>query len=83
MNDTLTIPDSHLDLLNGKTVVLSTTNADGTVQSTAIWVHYGDDGVLRTSLATARQKYRNLTFSAQAAEDRLVVTFRPTRVRAS
>lgn len=133
MNDTPTIPDSHLDLLNGRTVVLSTSNSDGTVQSTAIWVHYGDDGVLRTSLATARQKYRNLrarpgqatlfalsttdpfhtlevratvefsddtdrsffaallapyghtleTFSAQAAEDRLVVTFRPTRVRAS
>jgi PPOX class probable F420-dependent enzyme len=133
VTDAPTIPDSHLDLLTAGTVVLSTSNADGTIQSTAIWVHYGDDGVLRTSLAKARQKYRNLrarpdqaticaisttdafhtleirasvefaddtdrsffaellapyghtleTFSAQTAEDRCIVTFTPTRVRAS
>ena len=127
------VPDSHRDLFVGRAVSLSTLNADQTIQSTAIWVHLGDDGLLRTSLATARQKYRNLadrptatilaispsdqfhtaeiratvtitddphrsflaqllvpyghtleTFDTrinQAAEDRVVVTFHPTRVR--
>lgn len=132
MSGALAIPDTHLDLLNGATVTLSTVNDDGSVQSTAIWVHY-DNGVLRTSLAKARRKYRNLvarsgqatlfaispgnpfhtlevratvsfsedvdrsffakllapyghdldTFAAQADEDRVIVTFHPTRVRAS
>lgn len=54
-----TIPDSALDLLNGKTVTLSTINDDGTIQSTAIWVHYAD-GVLATSLAKNRKKFDNL-----------------------
>jgi uncharacterized membrane protein len=132
VSDSPTVPDSHLDLLTGTTVVLSTSNPDATIQSTAIWAHYGNDGVLRTSLAKARQKYRNLsarpeqatihaisttdpfhtleiratvefaedtdrsffaellapyghtleTFSAHAAEDRLVVIFKPIHIRA-
>jgi PPOX class probable F420-dependent enzyme len=54
------IPVSHHDLLTGTTVALSTVNADGSIQTTAVWVLLGDDGVLRMSLATNRQKYRNL-----------------------
>ena len=55
-----TIPESHHDLLTNATVPLSTVNADGSIQTTAVWVLLGDDGVLRMSLATNRQKYRNL-----------------------
>jgi PPOX class probable F420-dependent enzyme len=126
------VPDSHRDLVTGTTVGLSTLNADGTIQTTAVWVLLDDDGVLRTSLAKNRQKYRNLlerptatvfsisttnpmktlevradvevkdddaersfmakliatygmtleSMAEQAAEDRVVVTFKPTRIRA-
>ncbi|MCW2547587.1 MAG: putative F420-dependent enzyme [Mycobacterium sp.] len=128
----VTVPESHRDLVTSTTVGLSTLNADGTIQTTAVWVLLDDDGVLRTSLAKNRQKYKNLvarptatifsisttnpmktlevratveikdddpersfmakliaTYGAtlesmaeQAAEDRVVVTFRPTRLRA-
>ena len=129
---TESVPDSHRDLLASSTVALSTLNADGTIQTTAVWVLLDDDGVVRTSLSKNRQKYRNLlarptatifaisptnpmktleiradvtvadddpqrtfmgkliatygqtleSMAAQAAEDRVVVTFHPTRVRA-
>ena len=128
----LTIPESHHDLLRASTVALSTLNDDGTIQTTAVWVLLGDDGVVRMSLAKNRAKHHNLTarpqatlfaisptnpfhvleiratveFSPdadlafftraiaqygqtpetmpeQAAEEREVVTFRPTRVRAA
>ena len=129
---TESVPDSHRDLLTSSTVALSTLNADGTIQTTAVWVLVDDDGVVRTSLAKNRQKYRNLvarptatifsisatnpmktleiradvtvaeddaqrsfmgrliatygqtleSMAEQAAEDRVVVTFNPTRVRA-
>ncbi|MDV7136558.1 TIGR03618 family F420-dependent PPOX class oxidoreductase [Williamsia muralis] len=129
---TLSIPDSHRDLVTSTTVALSTINEDGSIQTTAVWVLLDDDGVLRTSLAKNRKKYFNLvarpqatvfaiaadnpfhtlevrataeiedddadrTFMAkiigtygqtlesmadQAAEDRVVVTFTPIRVRA-
>jgi PPOX class probable F420-dependent enzyme len=55
-----TIPDSHRDLLTRATVALSTANGDGSIQTTAVWVLLDDDGTLRMSLATDRQKYRNL-----------------------
>lgn len=127
-----TIPESHLDLVTSATVALSTSNTDGSIQTTAVWVLLGEDGLLRTSLAKNRKKYENLlarpnatvfslsptnpfhtlevraevriadddaerTFMAtliatygqtldsmaeQAQEDRVVVTFHPTRIRA-
>jgi PPOX class probable F420-dependent enzyme len=129
---TIEIPKTHHDLLAASTVAMSTLNDDGSIQTTAVWVLLGEDGVLRTSLAKARRKYQNLLarpqatifsispsnpfrtleiraavefradpdrafmaqllapygptlkmFAAQAAEDRVIVTFRPTRVRAS
>jgi PPOX class probable F420-dependent enzyme len=129
---TLSIPESHRDLVTSTTVALSTLNPDGTIQTTAIWVFLDDDGLLRTSLAKNRQKYKNLlarptstvfaisptnpmktleiraevtvadddsersfmskliatygqtleSMAEQAAEDRIVITFHPTRVRA-
>ena len=54
------IPESHRDLVASATVALSTLNADGTIQTTAIWVLLDDDGLLRTSLAKNRKKYDNL-----------------------
>lgn len=126
------IPESHRDLVTSSTVALSTVNADGSVQTTAVWVLLDDDGLLRTSLAKNRQKYHNLiarpsatvfslsptnpfhtlevradveiadddaersfltkiiatygqtldSMAEQAQEERVVVTFHPTRVRA-
>ena len=55
-----TIPDSHRDLVEAAGVgVLSTVGSDGLPQSTAVWYKVDGD-VIRTSLHTARQKYRNL-----------------------
>jgi PPOX class probable F420-dependent enzyme len=56
----LQVPESHRDLFAGRTVALSTLNADGSIQTTAVWSLLGEDGVLRTSLSKNRVKYRNL-----------------------
>jgi PPOX class probable F420-dependent enzyme len=54
-------PESLTDLLTGpNTAVLTTVGADGLPQSTAVWYLVGDDGIVRTSITTDRQKYRNL-----------------------
>lgn len=72
---TLTIPDSHRDLVTSTTVALSTNNDDGSIQTTAVWILLDDDGVLRTSLAKDRKKYLNLlarphaTVFAMGADD--------------
>lgn len=61
MTQKIEVPESLTDLLHGaNTAVLSTVGADGLPQSTAVWYLVGDDGVLRTSITTDRQKYRNL-----------------------
>jgi PPOX class probable F420-dependent enzyme len=86
----LAIPESHHDLLTSSVVTLSTLNNDGSIQSTAVWIYIGEDGVVRTSLAHARQKYKNLkarpvaTISAISPTDpfhtleiRATVTFLP------
>jgi PPOX class probable F420-dependent enzyme len=53
-------PDSHRDLLEAQGVgVLTTVGDDGVPQSTAIWFLLDGD-VVRTSLHTSRQKYRNI-----------------------
>ena len=54
------LPTSHRDLLEGATVGLSTLNADGSIQASAIWVTVDDRDVVRTSLAKNRHKYVNL-----------------------
>ena len=61
MTHKIEVPDSLTDLLDGpNTAVLTTVGADGLPQSTAVWYLVADDGVLRTSITTDRQKYRNL-----------------------
>lgn len=54
------IPETHRDLLEKANVVtLATVGPDGTPQLSAIWAML-DDGHVRTSLWTGRQKYRNI-----------------------
>lgn len=61
MAASIEVPESVTDLLHGtNTAVLTTVGADGLPQSTAVWYLIGNDGVLRTSITTDRQKYRNL-----------------------
>ncbi|MDO8365062.1 MAG: PPOX class F420-dependent oxidoreductase [Actinomycetota bacterium] len=60
------IPESHLDLVNTPTVgVLSTLGSDGRPQSTAVWFLLDGD-VIRTSLLTSRQKYKNMAAHPKA-----------------
>lgn len=62
------VPATHADLFDAPhTAVLTTVGADGQPQSTAVWYLVDDDGVLKTSTTTDRQKYRNLTRNPKAA----------------
>lgn len=61
-----TIPESHRDLVTSATVALSTVNDDGSIQTTAVWVLLGADGLLRTSLSKNRKKYDNLAARPRA-----------------
>ena len=64
--DSITIPASHRALAEAPGVAaLTTLGADGYPQSTAIWFLLDGD-VIRTSLHTSRQKYRNLVRHPQA-----------------
>jgi PPOX class probable F420-dependent enzyme len=54
------IPESHRDLLSTNVCALATLGPDGFPQVTAMWFLYDDDGMLRLSLNTSRQKTKNL-----------------------
>jgi PPOX class probable F420-dependent enzyme len=56
---TISIPESHRDLLDAPTAVLATIGPDGRPQLSAVWFLAGDDA-LRVSLNTTRQKLKNL-----------------------
>src|SRR5438067_8900811 len=67
MDTTTALPATHADLLDApNTAVLTTVGADGQPQSTAVWYLVDDDGALKTSITTDRQKYRNLTRNPKA-----------------
>ena len=56
-----TIPASHRDLLDtNQVVVLATNGTDGFPQVTATWFLAEEDGTVKLSLNTARQKTKNL-----------------------
>lgn len=56
------IPESHHDLIQGHlTATLTTIDAQGRPQSTAVWFLLDTDGVLKGSVTTDRQKYTNLS----------------------
>jgi PPOX class probable F420-dependent enzyme len=55
------IPESHRDLLDNNQVgIVATVGPDGVPQVTASWFLAGEDGTVRMSLSTARQKVKNL-----------------------
>jgi PPOX class probable F420-dependent enzyme len=57
----VSIPESHADIISQSQVLaLGTLGADGYPQVTAIWFLLDDDGLIKVSLNTRRQKTRNL-----------------------
>jgi PPOX class probable F420-dependent enzyme len=55
------VPDSHRDLLEAPlTAVLSTVDAHGRPQSTAVWYLVDGDGRLKGSITSGRQKFKSL-----------------------
>ena len=54
-----TFPESHQDLLKADVATLATLGQDGYPQVTALWFLF-DDGTLKLSLNTTRQKVKNL-----------------------
>jgi PPOX class probable F420-dependent enzyme len=67
-NTRLEIPESHAEFFAApNTAVLTTVGKDGLPQSTAVWYLVDDDGVLRTSILTSRQKYKNLVRHPKAS----------------
>jgi PPOX class probable F420-dependent enzyme len=62
------IPESHRDLLAARpAVTLATIGPDGFPQVTAVWFLVEDDGTVRMSLNTARQKVKNLRRHPEAS----------------
>jgi PPOX class probable F420-dependent enzyme len=58
------VPESHRDLLLAPlTATLTTVDAHDRPQSTAVWYFVDDDGQLKGSITSTRQKYRNLVRS--------------------
>jgi PPOX class probable F420-dependent enzyme len=56
------IPESHRDLLTSPlTATLTTVDAKGRPQSTAVWYLVDDDGSIKGSITDDRQKYKNLS----------------------
>ncbi len=53
-------PESHKDLLQADVAVLATRGKNGYPQVTALWFLLDDDGMVKLSLNTARQKTKNL-----------------------
>jgi PPOX class probable F420-dependent enzyme len=61
------IPASHRDLIEkNQVVVLATVGSDGYPQVTASWFLAEDDGTVKLSLNTARQKTKNLLRQPEA-----------------
>jgi PPOX class probable F420-dependent enzyme len=54
-----TIPDSHRDLLGAQVATLGTMGGDGRPQLSEVWF-LAEDGTIRISLNTSRQKTKNL-----------------------
>jgi PPOX class probable F420-dependent enzyme len=54
-----TFPESHQDLLKANVAVLATVGQDGYPQVTALWFLF-DEGAIKLSLNTVRQKVKNL-----------------------
>ena len=56
------IPSSHSDLLTAPlTATLTTVDGQGRPQSTAVWFLVDEDGILKGSITSDRQKFKNLS----------------------
>jgi PPOX class probable F420-dependent enzyme len=62
---TPTVPESHRDLLTTDVAMLATNGTDGRPQVTALWFLLDDDGLVKLSLNTSRQKTKNLAQSPE------------------
>ena len=60
------VPASHRDLLDAQVATLATVGADGRPQVSAVWFLH-DDGQVRISLNTSRQKTKNLVRNPAAS----------------
>jgi PPOX class probable F420-dependent enzyme len=60
------IPDSHKGLLNAQVGVLGTIGASGRPQLSAVWF-LAEDGIVKISLNTTRQKVKNLQAEPKAS----------------
>lgn len=81
-----TIPETHADLVSApNTAVLTTVGTNSQPQSTAVWFMADADGTLKTSITTARQKYKNLSANPRATPFILDPTnpFRTIEIRAT
>lgn len=56
----VTIPESHRDLLTADVAMLATHGQDAYPQVTASWFLFDEDGLVKLSLNTTRQKVKNL-----------------------
>ena len=57
---TPSVPSTHVDLLDAPIATVATVGPDGRPQVSAVWF-LNDDGAVKVSLNTARQKVKNLT----------------------
>ncbi len=55
-----TFPESHQSLLKADVATLATIGQNGYPQVTALWFLFDEDGILKLSLNTTRQKAKNL-----------------------
>jgi PPOX class probable F420-dependent enzyme len=55
-----TFPGSHTDLLKTGVAILATVGKGGYPQVTALWFLWDEDGQVKLSLNTSRQKVKNL-----------------------
>ena len=53
-------PVTHRDLLEADVAILATIGPDGYPQVTALWFLFDEDGTVKLSLNTTRQKVKNL-----------------------
>ncbi len=56
----ISVPDAMKDLLQTDVAMLSTVGPDGQPQVTALWFFLDDDGDVKLSLNSTRQKTKNL-----------------------
>lgn len=56
----MTFPETHRDLLESDVAILATNVQDGYPQVTALWFLFDEDGTVKLSINSTRQKLKNL-----------------------